>query len=163
MTPTGSQLLGLLGSGVRPVGPVRGVDPLRMGEPGEARGAAFAALLEKARGGALGSGLGVEIEPATGLQLTEDQMRRLEATADLATAQGARRAVVLLDGKALVLDVEQRRVLEAHDVDTVPALAGIDAVVGAAAPAAAEPALGLSGLTPTPGWLAGVLDAGAAG
>lgn len=161
MTPTGAELLGLLGSGVRPVGPARGVDPLRDAEGASGRGPAFAALLEQARSGRLGSGLGVEIEPATGLELTQEQTRRLEAAADLATAQGARRAVVLLDGHALVLDVEARRVVDAHDIASVSALPGIDAVVGAPAAEPRGAHIGLNGLTNTPGWLARVMDAGA--
>ncbi len=68
----------------------------------------FEELLSQARAGALTSGrsLAVGFRPAEAL--TGSQLDRLAAAADMAEASGAKRALLLLDGKGLLLDVPAR-------------------------------------------------------
>lgn len=68
----------------------------------------FDALIENARRSPIESGEPVET-PAD-LDLTDEQHRRLEAAADQARWGGSRRSLVVIDGRALVLDVRGRRV-----------------------------------------------------
>ncbi|GJM19104.1 MAG: hypothetical protein DHS20C14_13170 [Phycisphaeraceae bacterium] len=151
MTPVGNDLLTLLGSGIRPAGvDSAGASSRGAGAAAQADGPGFAALLHAARAGELGSGMPVEIEPALRLELTEEQTARLEKAADRATSEGADRAVVVLDGKALVLDVEGRRVIDAKAIDEIGALTNIDAVIGAAVPKEDDAAIGLGGLMLAP-------------
>ncbi|MEQ8769931.1 MAG: hypothetical protein RIB60_05420 [Phycisphaerales bacterium] len=141
MSPAGTDLLAALASGVRTTAPTRSeADTRAAGGPG------FADLLHAARSGAVSSGLPVEIESALGLELSDEQRARLELAADRATSEGAERAVVVLDGKALVLDVEARRVIDAKDLDELGAIPNVDAVIGAAAPKESEARVGLAHL-----------------
>ncbi len=68
----------------------------------------FDELLAQARAGGLTSGrsLSVGFRPAEAL--TGGQLDRLAAAADMAEATGAKRALLLLDGKGLLLDVQAR-------------------------------------------------------
>ncbi len=142
MSPVGTDLLAALASGVRTTAPERAdADTRAAGGPG------FAELLHAARSGAVSSGLPVEIEPALGLELSSEQQARLEIAADRATSEGAERAVVVLDGKALVLDVETRRVIDAKDLDELGAIPNVDTVIGASEPAERESRVGLTHLT----------------
>ena len=71
-------------------------------------GQAFDELLRQARAGAIASGrdLAVAYRPAEAL--TRGELDRLAAAADLAEASGAQRALLLLDGRGLLLDVGAR-------------------------------------------------------
>lgn len=89
----------------------------------------FASLLEKARTGEIHSGRQVTIGSRANVELTQDQLLRLSAAADLAEAQGATRALVLLDGQALRIDVSMREVTEAVNLAKPGVLTNIDAVV----------------------------------
>lgn len=142
MTPLGNDLLAALASGVRTTAPTRAeADTNALG------GLGFAELLQSARSGSVSSGLPVEIESALDLELNDDQRARLEQAADRATSEGAKRAVVVMDGKALVLDVESRRVIDSKQLDELGAIPNIDAVIGASKPKAEEPQVGLAQLT----------------
>jgi hypothetical protein len=68
----------------------------------------FDELLAQARAGSLTSGrsLAVGFRPAE--SLTGSQLDRLAVAADMAEASGAKRALLLLDGKGLLLDVAAR-------------------------------------------------------
>ena len=55
----------------------------------------------------------VELAFSPGDELSDEQMERLAAAADLAQTRGARRAVMLIDGRGLVMDVAGRK-LEAE-------------------------------------------------
>lgn len=112
----------------------------------------FAGLLEKARAGELSSGAPVTVARGAAVDLSEDQLRRLSIAADRAEAAGATRALVLIDGMALKLDVGVREVTGAVELGAGGALAGIDGVVrapeaggGSAAPVGV-PAAGPAGL-----------------
>ncbi len=89
----------------------------------------FAALLEKAGKGEVESGLSVTVDEGAGVKLTDDQLARLAVAADRAEAQGATRALVLIDGMALRLDVGMRQVTGAADLKGNTPLTGIDAVI----------------------------------
>ena len=77
--------------------------------------------------------------------LDRGQLDRLAAAADLAEASGVRRAVMLLDGRGLILDVADRRVSDeltprrdrpVTDIDAAVYVAGGDDDVQAATPPA---------------------------
>ncbi len=129
MNSSAASLLKLLGSGVRPDGatPIQlrgGVDP----------GIDFAELLRKAESGEIGSGRPVRIAPGVDLSLSEAQLDRLAKAADAAEAAGASRALTMLDGQALVLDIDSRTVQGAIDslaekVGDHEVLTGVDAAL----------------------------------
>lgn len=92
--------------------------------PGAARGSAalphppieqqnFDQLLTLVAKGDVRSDRPLELAFSPEDQITEEQMDRLASAADLAQRRGARRAVMLIDGRGLVLDVAGRR-LEAE-------------------------------------------------
>jgi hypothetical protein len=126
----GSDLLRLLGAAApaqaRPAG-----GPQR---PGMA-GADFAMLLERASKGELSTGRPVTVAKGAGLKLSEEQLRRIAAAADRAEAIGASRALVLIDGKAITLDIASREVTGQVDPSAGSLLNGVDAVIGVPAPA----------------------------
>jgi hypothetical protein len=125
MTPVNSSdMLSRLGSGIRP-GPV---NPSSASTPIEQ--AAFADLLGKAKAGAVASGLPVEIDRALGLSLTEAQMTRLSQAADRAESAGIQRAMIMIDGMALLMDVKTRTVTGNANLAAGP-VPGIDGVVSA--------------------------------
>ena len=66
----------------------------------------FDELLAEARAGQLASGRTV----SAGFELSPQQLDRLAGAADLAEASGANRAMLLLDGRAMVLDVPTRTI-----------------------------------------------------
>ncbi|MFO0832838.1 MAG: hypothetical protein U0637_13480 [Phycisphaerales bacterium] len=103
----------------------------------------FQNILDKAREGAVASGLKVKAGKESGLTLTQDQVERLSAAADIAEANGAGRAVFLIDGRALRMDVGTRTVLGPVDMSKTGVLGDIDAIVSVAADqgAAATPVL----------------------
>ena len=100
-----ANLLQKLGSGIRPAGP-EAHPPAPPGPDGPG----FADLLAKARDGNLASGLPVTIAKGAGVELNAEQLSRVGAAADRAQAAGADRAVVLIDGAAVKLDVATRNI-----------------------------------------------------
>lgn len=89
----------------------------------------FARMLEQARGGSLASGRQVTLGKGAGVELTDDQIKRISVAADIAEAQGATRALVMIDGMAIKLDVSMREVTGAVDMKKAGVLTGIDAVI----------------------------------
>ena len=85
--------------------------------------------------GAMPSLGGVSIEAGLDLDLSDEQMQRLAEAADRALAAGASSALVLIDGKALRLDVHARRITGEVSLMHGDVLTGIDAVVQASDPA----------------------------
>jgi hypothetical protein len=106
MTTDGTQLLRSLGSGIRHgVDSVSALGPTRSGlDPSES----FASLMQSVQAGTFSSGAPVGVASNSGIELSSRQLQRLAEAADRATASGANRAVVLIDGMALKLDVNQR-------------------------------------------------------
>jgi hypothetical protein len=115
-----TQLLNLLGPGAPAAAPA-----LR---PDQIAGADFGALLQKAREGGLASGREVTLARGCGVSLSDEQLKSLSIAADRAEAQGATRALVMMDGKALTLDVAMREVTGTADLSG-GVLTGIDSVI----------------------------------
>jgi len=125
----GSDLLSRLGGGVATHGLNATRQPTKTtASPG---GADFAAMLEKARTGGVQSGSPVQIEAGLDLALSPAEKAALERAADQAEAQGAERALVLLDSRALLLDVTARQIVDAPDLGSGSVLAQVDAVIRA--------------------------------
>jgi hypothetical protein len=141
VSPGPVELLRLLAS----TGHAGGRGPSPAAEPGGANG--FAALLARAERGEVSSGLPVTIARGAGVELTLDQLSRLAAAADRAEARGATRALVLIDGLALRLDVGVRQVTGVADLGSGDVLTGIDAVIRVPSP---EPPGGAVAPVPLP-------------
>jgi len=71
----------------------------------------FDELLASAKAGRLASGRSVSTAHE-GEPISPEQLQRLAVAADRAESSGAQRAVLLLDGRALVLDVATRTISE---------------------------------------------------
>lgn len=112
-------LLRSLASGTR--GPDRGAQP----QPEMT----FERMLELARNAELGSGVPVRVAPSAGVELTDAQMARLAGAADRLEVSGATRALVVIDGRALSLDVATRTVTGAVRIEPGTPLVGFDAVM----------------------------------
>lgn len=147
MTPIdGASLLAKLGSGITPTDRSQslsaGTDALD-----------FAGMLSKAKAGELRSGRAVEVDPAVDVSLTDDQLARISEAADRIESSGSSKAIVLIDGRAIKIDVMTRRVI--GEVDMQQAVAtGIDAVA-VASPSASEEAEGVEAATDSLARLAG--------
>lgn len=125
MSTLSSDLLRLLGSQAVP-----GVAPgSSAASPANSGGIDFATLLHQAQAGKLASGREVTIGRSAGVKLSDDQIKRISAAADLAESQGATRALVMIDGMAIKLDVSMREVTGMVDLKKTGVLTGIDAVV----------------------------------
>lgn len=124
-----AQLLQSLGSGIVPGGVSRtnAVDGATFD---------FAALLQKAERGELESGRAVRVDDAADLDLTPDQIERLNQAMDAADVAGARKLFAVIDGLGVVIDVPSRTIERAIDLQdsgadrVLPAdvLVGVDAV-----------------------------------
>lgn len=122
-----SQLLRSLGSGIRP-----GVDSTRASGHGLIEGQSFQELLEGVRDGQFSLDAPVSVSKNSGITLTDAQLKRLAQGIDRATAAGANRAAVLIDGKTLQVDVAQRMVTGEIDLSgsgQAKVVAGLDAVI----------------------------------
>lgn len=107
----------------------------------------FASLLEQARSGKVDSGVPLRIPSQLGLNLNASQVERLMKAADQAEAQGAGRALVMMDGMGITLDVATRTVTGTVDASHPGVLEGIDAVVVAAADPASKEGQAQAALT----------------
>jgi hypothetical protein len=103
-----SQLLRMLEPAVRPISAPTAAGAPR--PPVETQ--SFDALLTLATEGAVRSGRDVSVEAPDAPEMDPAQMDRLSLAADRAEAAGARRALVLMDGAAYLLDVAGRVVTE---------------------------------------------------
>lgn len=122
MNATGTDLLRLLSAQATP-----GVSPGSASAPTGALD--FAQLLSQAKAGQLSSGRDVSVASGSGVQLSDDQIKRISAAADIAESQGATRALVMIDGMAIKLDVSMRQVTGSVDMKSQGVLTGIDAVI----------------------------------
>jgi hypothetical protein len=91
----------------------------------------FDELLTLVASGSLHSDRVVTIDANAELddELDEGQMKRLAAAADVAEASGARGAVMLIDGRGIVMDVPQRAVTGELSASSSTRLIEIDAAV----------------------------------
>jgi hypothetical protein len=128
-----------------------GADLLRLLGPGSAAipgqptaaaqptGIDFASLLQKAGAGAISSGLPVTIAGGANVKLSPQQLSQIATAADQAQAQGATRALVLIDGKALSLDVSVRQITGQADLRAAGVFSGVDAVINIPSPGSESP------------------------
>ncbi|MBM4108078.1 MAG: hypothetical protein FJ255_04610 [Phycisphaerae bacterium] len=116
-------------------GPIDLLRSLASGTRGPERAASpqgpktFERMLELARNAELSSGAPVRLSPMAGVELTEPQLARLAEAADRLEASGATRALVVIDGRALSLDVATRTVTGSVRVEPGKPLVGFDAVL----------------------------------
>ncbi len=123
MSPLPLALIQMLGSAAG--------SALRPQNNAPAEGVSFEEMLELARSGAMSSGEGVSIGPGVGVELTIEQASRLSAAADRAMAAGATDVIVMLDGMALRLDVQNRQITERVNLEDQGELLGIDGIMSA--------------------------------
>lgn len=143
MTTDSTQLLRMLGSGVRPAAlPHSTIDP----KPGSLDEADFAELLKQAAHGKLSSNRPVTVEKGVGVELSDTDHAALADAADRAEAAGLRKALVYLGDKALILNVQTRSITAQADPNS-GVLTGIDGVLRAS-PASSAPRV--PGVLPCP-------------
>jgi hypothetical protein len=118
-----SQLLRSLGS--RAFAPTTGAPAASQ----LAEGPAFDQFLQQAQAGQISSGIPVRVSRQAGVSLSGSQMVRLADAADRAEAAGASRALVMIDGMLLTMDVPQRTITGQADISSTKVLNGVDAVV----------------------------------
>jgi len=133
LTGTPLDLLGLVGVGARLLG---------IGRGGQANGQTdsveFAKALDAAGKGELETGRVVVSGPELGMDLSAEQLERLSHAADVAEAQGASTAAVLLDGVVIKLDVESRTATESMPAESA-VMDGVDVVLSAGPSTPAAP------------------------
>jgi hypothetical protein len=98
----------------------------------------FEAMLKLAGEGKVSSEQGVQISGRAGVELTPEQLARVAQAADRAEAAGFSTALVLIDGKALKLDVQTRQIQGTFDAQTSARTAQFDGVVTAPAEGEAD-------------------------
>jgi hypothetical protein len=131
------QLLRRLEPPVRPHGAPAASGP---GQPPiETRG--FGELMSLVASGAIQSDRGVSIAPDANLadELSTEDEARLASAADVAEASGARRAVMLMDGRGLVMDIGARSIT--GEISAGQELVNLDAAVYVAGSEESAPAL----------------------
>jgi hypothetical protein len=89
----------------------------------------FDELLALVSHGELRSGRGVSVASDGVEPLTPPQLERLAAAADLAESEGAGRALMLIDGRALILEVASRTLSGELDMNAAAPLVRLDAAV----------------------------------
>lgn len=119
------QLLRRLEPAVRPAGAPGAGAPATT--PFERR--SFQELLTLVADGRVRSDRPVRIDFDTDDPPTAEQLERLAAGGDLAAAAGAETALMLIDGRALVMDVPARTLVGALEGADTPRLVEIDAAV----------------------------------
>lgn len=111
--------------------PVRPHGVERPGRPFESRD--FEELLDLAAAGSVVTGRPVHLPDELEDALPREDLDRLARGADLAQAAGFDRAVLLLRGRAFLLDVPDRRVTDAADAPDADRTIPVDGVVALAA------------------------------
>lgn len=124
MTNDPAALLRALGSGIRPVAADQSSVAPRLVD-----GPSFQSMLEEASDGQTSSELPMRVSRHAGVDLSPSQLNRLAAAADRAEAAGATKALVMIDGMVLQMDVGLRTITGRADTSTTKVLNGVDAVV----------------------------------
>jgi hypothetical protein len=128
-----SQLLRALGAQIQPQGlglpaSTSAADASQLTE-----GPSFGQMLQQAQGGQVSSGIPIRVLRQAGVDLNSSQLTRLADAGDRAEAAGASRALVMIDGMVLTMDVPQRTITGKADTSSTKVLNGVDAVVTCAA------------------------------
>ncbi len=98
----------------------------------------FAKLLASARAGDIHSGIKVTSARDANVSLSDGQLQRLSAAADLAEANGISRGLFMIDGKNVVMDVGNRTIIGEVSAEQAGVVAGVDGVINV--PTAADSA-----------------------
>lgn len=109
----------------------------------------FAELLRQAQAGEISSKLPVTIDPDVDVEISDEDLAKLSLAADKAEASGLRTALVIADGKRLILDVQQRRITSVASGDS-GIVGGVDGIIDLSA-RAPEQARGIFGPLVLPG------------
>ena len=141
MSTGANELLRALGGGMRPAA-LRPAGAAPMGAPSSPGAVGFAELLSMARAGQVSSNLPVTVAKGADVNLSDEQLRRVGVAMDRAEAAGATRALVLIDGVALRVDVGVRQITGQASLDPGMALSGIDGVVAAPVAGGSEASVG---------------------
>ncbi len=88
----------------------------------------FDQLMAQAARGEMESGRTTRLAFEPGEELDEQQIQRLSAAADRAEAAGARRALMMMDGRGFIMDVDQRTLTAELSFDSAINV-GVDAAV----------------------------------
>ncbi|MCA9289996.1 MAG: hypothetical protein KDA25_02645 [Phycisphaerales bacterium] len=138
-----TKLLRRLEPAVRP-----GAAPARSGGPATPiERQSFDQLLTLVSHGSVSSGRQVRLEFEADPPFEAEQMERMGAAADVAAASGAARALLLVDGRGVVLDVAERVLAQELRAGGTSPLVALDAAVHVSGPD--DPVA--SGPTPPPG------------
>ncbi len=108
-----------------------GLRAMQSGSPGGTT--PFDELLEQARAGSERGTAPVKVAKGLDLKLNDEQLARIGAAVDLAEAHGGGRVMVLVDGRALQVDVATRTILSEAAAGKTASMPGVDAVVSAPA------------------------------
>jgi hypothetical protein len=136
MNTSSAQLLKQLEPAVRP-GIAPAARSVRPGAPFEAQG--FDQLLALAKQGQIHSGRQIETAFEPSPPLSAAQLERLASAADQAEAGGAKRALMLIDGRGFVMDVASRTLVSELNSDANAAVLDIDAAIHVPAELNASP------------------------
>jgi hypothetical protein len=143
MASATTQLLRLLEPSVRPgfaaPAAIKGVEPLEQ--------RSFSQLLSAAATGDVRSGRQVQLACEPSPPLSAAQLERLAAAGDLAEASGSRRALMMLDGRGLVMDVSSRTILAELSPDESSRMFQVDSTIYVARDDESQ----FQGLLPPPG------------
>jgi hypothetical protein len=108
-----------------------GGSPLASGSSlqGSAGSLDFAQLLAQARAGEVRSGIIARVAPQSNVELSDEQLARVSAAADLAEAHGVTRGAFLIDGQLVAMDVPTRTITGPITSKPTSVVEGIDALV----------------------------------
>lgn len=123
MTSNASDMLRLLGSGVRPAGV--GVAP----QTKPIEGSSFAELLANVKTGNVSSDQPLSMKHGLDLPLTPSQQSRLSSATDAAQVNGASRVIAVMDNQAYTIDVDSRTIESAMPWAPGALLTDVDAVM----------------------------------
>jgi len=130
-----ADMLRRLAGGVRPVAQQATWPP---DAPPAAGSPSFESLLAEVRSGKVRSSRDVRAASGLELDLGAPERERLSIAVDAAEAAGAKKVLVLLDGRALSVNVPERSIDACEPLDSARVVTGIDGVVVAPDVAAAE-------------------------
>lgn len=127
MAVNSAQLLRQLEPAVRPVAASAPAAASQWALPLEAQ--SFESLLKLASAGAMRSERAVGVAFDAQPPLEPAQLERLGAAADVAQASGAKRAAMIIDGRTLILDVENRTLLGELGSNAASMVVPLDAAI----------------------------------
>lgn len=92
----------------------------------------FASLLRQAQAGELSSGRSLQVDRGAEVELSPDQMSRLNQVADAAEVAGAKKLFAVIDGAGVIIDIPSRTIERTVQLDgsSTDRLAPADVMVG---------------------------------